>query len=115
MLFNGNNLFTDQPQQNNNMIKEKKDPKLEPIPLPTHGITPRPLLSSELHKDNNNKQTTSSADDTTSTITKNLINDSDDLLPALRKLQRMIKPTTRLQESTEYMSRSMVNHIKDNN
>jgi len=89
-----NNLFTDQPQQNNNIIKEKENPKLEPIPLPTHKIAPRPLPSSKLHKDNNNKQITSSANDTTSTITKNLINDSDDLSLALRKPQRTIKPTT---------------------
>jgi len=50
-----------------------------------HSIAPRPLLSSELHKDNDNEQTISSANDIIPTITKNSVNDSDNLPLALRK------------------------------
>jgi len=53
------------------------------------------------------------SDPLTPTTTKNPNNDPDDLLLALRKPWRTVKPTTWLQESTEYMNRPMVNHILD--
>jgi len=93
-FFYDDNLFIDKPWQNDDEIRGKEDLKPEPTPLLMHGIAPRPLPSSELHKDNDNEQTISSANDIISTITKNSVNDSDDLPLALRKPRRTVKPTT---------------------
>jgi len=91
----------------------KDNPKPKPTPLPTYGITPRPLPSFELHgTDNDNIPDTNNS---TPTTTENPNNNPDDLPLALRKPWRTVKLTTRLQESAKYMNRPMVNHILDNN
>jgi len=53
------------------------------LTLPTHGIAPRPLFSSELHGTNNNN--IPDTNNNTSTTTENLNNDLDDLPLALIK------------------------------
>jgi len=113
VLSDDNDLFATRLQQNGNVDVVKNNPKPEPTPLLIHRIAPRPLPSSELHgTDNDNTPDTNNS---TPTTTENPNNDPDDLLLALRKPWRTVKPTTRLQESTEYMNRPMVNHILDDN
>jgi len=112
VLSDDNDLFATRLQQNSNVDIVKDNPKPEPI-LPTHGIVPRSLPSSELHgTDNDNTPDTNNS---TPTTTENPNNDPDNLPLALRKSWRTVKLTIWLQESTEYINRPMVNHILDDN
>ena len=113
MLSDDNDPFATRLQQNCNADMVKDNPKPETISLLTHGIIPRSLPSSELHKTDNDN--TPDTNNSTPTTTENPNNDSDNLPLALRKPQRTVKLTTRLQELTEYMNRPMVNHILDDN
>jgi len=113
MLSDDNDPFATRLQQNCNADIVKDNPKPETISLLTHGIIPRSLPSSELHKTDNDN--TPDTNNSTPTTTENPNNDSDNLPLALRKPQRTVKLTTRLQELTEYMNRPMVNHILDDN
>ena len=92
VLFDDNDLFATRLQQNDNVDVVKDNPKLEPILLPTHGIVPRPLPSSELHGTNNDN--TPDTNNSTPTTTENPNNDPDNLLLALRKPWRTVKLTT---------------------
>jgi len=105
------------PPQNNNIIGPSDDPKLELIPPPIHGIVPRPLASSDLHKNDNKEYIIPDIDDSNSTMTKDKEpnNEPDNLPLALRRSWRTVKPTTWLQESTKYMNRPMVNYTENNN
>jgi len=78
---------------------------------------PRPLASSDLHKNDDKECIIPDIDDSNSTMTKDKEpnNKSDDLPLALRRSQRTVKPTTWLQESTKYMNRPLANYTKNNN
>jgi len=117
VLSDDNNPFADKPQQNNNIIGPSDDPKPKPTPLPIHRIVPRPLASSNLHKNEDKECIIPDIDDSNSTITKDKEpnNKPDNLLLALRRSWRTVKLTTWLQESTEYMNRPMVNYAENDN
>jgi len=83
----------------------------EPIPSLIQGIAPRPLASCDLHKDSN--------DDTAIARKKKLDEELSEIpkdLPLiLRRSQRSTKPSTRLQESLEYLNRPIANNIESKN
>ena len=78
---------------------------------------PKPLASSNLHKNKDKERIIPDIDDSNSTITKDKKpnNKPDNLLLALRRSWRTVKLTTWLQESTEYMNRPMVNYAENDN
>ena len=87
VLSDNNDPFADKPQQNDNIIGPSDDPKPEPTPPPIHGITPRPLASSNLHKNKDKECIIPDIDDSNSTMTKDKQPNiqPDNLLLALRR------------------------------
>jgi len=75
------------------------------------GIAPRPLASCDLHKDSN--------DNTAIVREKKPDKESNEIpkdLPiVLRRSQRSTKPSTRLQESLEYLNRPIANNVESEN
>ena len=96
VLSDDNNPFIDKPQYNDNIIGPSDNPKLEPTPPLIYGIAPRPLASSDLHKNDDKEYIIPDIDDSNSTMTKDKEpnNKPDDLPLALRRSQRTVKPTT---------------------
>jgi len=96
VLSDDNNPFADKPQQNNNIIGLSDNPKLKLTPPPIHGIVPRPLASSDLYKNDDKEYIIPNIDNSNSTMTKDKKpnNEPDNLLLALKRSQRTVKPTT---------------------
>ena len=77
------------------------------------------LASYNLYKDSNDIQRTSINDNTTTTMEKELVEESseipEDLFVILRRSQRTTKLSTWLQESLEYLNRPIANNVEGEN